>query len=307
MKLSVITTVYKSEKYLSTFINDALETLNKLNIESFELIFVLDGITDDSKSYLLKLKDKVKQIKVVELSRNFGHHYAAKAGLEVSKGEDVFLIDCDLEVSPKMLIKFYEEYSKSSEVDVVYGVQKKRKGSWVEKVFGGLFWKIFNMLSETKVPNSVITERLMNRKYVNALLQMGDKNIFMAGLMYWVGFNQKPLIINKKQREGSSSYSLIRRIDLAFEAVFSFSEKPLIYLFKGGLIITFSTILMSVYFLVRRMFFSETVLLGYTSMVLLIIFVFGVTITSIGIMGVYISKIFKETKNRPTYIIKEIL
>ena len=237
MTLSVVTTIYRSEKYLNEFIELILAAVNNLSIDSYELIFVLDGITDNSKKVLLEQKVSVAQINIIELSRNFGHHYAASAGLSNATGEYIFIIDCDLEVSPTILVDFMKKM-KGSDADVVYGVQKSWKGKFIEKQLGGLFWKVFNMLIDNKVPNNVVTERLMNRNYLEALNSLGDKNIFFAGPMYLVGFNQIGVEVEKSQRKGKSTYGVLKRVSLLVEAITSFSEKPLKLIFKFGLAIT---------------------------------------------------------------------
>ncbi|MBL0053978.1 MAG: glycosyltransferase family 2 protein [Bacteroidetes bacterium] len=305
VELSIVTTVYKSEKYLPEFIELILQSIKEIGINNFELLFVLDGITDASKEYLLARKKDIPQIVVVELSRNFGHHYAASAGLNTASGDLVFLIDCDLEVSPTVLTAFFHELKKQS-CDVVYGVQKMRKGGFTERFFGGLFWKMINALSDTKIPHNIVTERLMTRNYIDALNSMGDKNLFMAGLMYWAGFNQVGVPVDKKQRTGQSSYSFGRRISLVFEAVTSFSERPLKILFKIGLYITALSVIASVYLLIKKILYPNTIFMGYTSVFTLILFSLGMLISSIGIVGIYLSRIFKQVQNRPLFIIKKI-
>jgi putative glycosyltransferase len=279
--------------------------LQKLNIDSFEIVFVLDGITDDSKQWLLERKMALPQIKVVELSRNFGHHYAAYAGLELSKGSILFLIDCDMEVSPLVLVDFYKKHQEQK-ADVVYGYQITRKGSWAERTLGGLFWKAFNALSDVKVPANVVTERLMTRKYIQALLTVRDRNLFMAGIMYWVGFEQIGMAVEKKQRQGKSSYSILKRVELLIEAVTSFSEKPLRLIFFLGLFISTITFVTGLYFLVRKLLFPEAVLTGYTSLIIAMLFGVGILTSISGILGLYLSRIFKQVNQRPTYIVKSI-
>lgn len=304
MEVSVVTTVYNSEKFLPEFIGVTLEGIKRLGINKFELIFVLDGITDNSLSWLLTEKESTPQIRVIELSRNFGHHYAAMAGLNNAKGDKVFLIDCDLEVSPLVIVDFFNLLIRT-ESDVVYGVQSKRKGAWAERVLGGIFWKMFNLLSDTRVPENIVTERLMSASYVNALCSMQDKNVFMAGLMYWVGFKQTKLEVTKTLRKGSSTYGIGRRIDLLVQAVTSFSEKPLTILFKFGITITLLAMVFGVYQLVLKLVKPDTILLGYASLMILLVFTLGVLTAAIGLLGIYISKLFIETKDRPRYIIKK--
>jgi putative glycosyltransferase len=305
MHLSVITTIYKSDIFLERFIYELLETINKIQVENYEIIFVLDGITDNSKEYLLGKKIECPQIKVIELSRNFGHHYAISAGLNNAIGDLIFLIDCDLEVSPQVLVEFKSEYDATG-ADVVYGIQKARKGNFVERELGGLFWKTFNLFSDTKMPLNVITERLMTKKYLEALTSLGDKNLFLGGMMYWVGFNQVSVEINKTQREGTSSYSFSKRFNLFIEAITSFSEKPLKLIFKLGLIITFGSFTAIFFMIIWKLLVPEKILLGFTSLIISILFSLGVLTSAIGIVGIYLSRIFKQTQDRPNYIIKNI-
>jgi putative glycosyltransferase len=305
MQLSVITTIYKSETFLERFIYELLEAIKEIQVENFEIIFVLDGITDNSKEFLLNKKKEYPQIKIIELSRNFGHHYAISAGLNNTDGELIFLIDCDLEVSPKVLVEF-KNVNDACQADVVYGIQKTRKGNFIERELGGLFWKTFNLFSDTKLPLNVITERLMTKKYLEALKSLGDKNLFLGGMMYWVGFHQVSVEINKKQREGASSYSFSKRFNLFVEAITSFSEKPLKMIFKLGLFITFGAFTAIFIMITWKLLVPETILLGFTSVIISILFSLGVLTSAIGVVGIYLSRIFKQTQNRPNYIIKNI-
>jgi putative glycosyltransferase len=305
MKLSIVTTVYKSLPYLDEFINECLLAIDELKINEFEIIFVLDGITDNSKNFLLEKKKEVPQIIIIELSRNFGHHYAASCGLRLASGERIFLIDCDLEVSPNVLVALYHTMNKTS-ADVVYGYQEKRKGKFIEKYLGGLFWKLFSFLSDTTVPNNIVTERLMNRKYLDALNSLGDKNLFLGGMMYWVGFNQIGIPVFKKNRKGKSSYSISKRINLMIEAISSFSEKPLKLLFKIGIFIMFLTLIIAFYLILKKLIYPEYILIGYTSIMTLILFSTGIIIATIGAVGIYVSKIYKQVQERPLYIIRNI-
>jgi putative glycosyltransferase len=307
ISLSIVTTIYKSSSFLPEFIDNSIKTLNEINEPSFEMIFVLDGITDNSLSYLLERKKNIPQIKIVELSRNFGHHYAASAGLKLSKGNLIFIIDCDLEVMPEILIQFKQELIDNPQYDVIYGYQSKRKGGFIEKKFGGLFWKLFNSLSDVKIPKNIITERLMTRRYLDALLSLGDKNLFMAGMMYWVGYQQKGIEVQKKKRAGKSSYGFYKRLNLFFEAITSFSEKPLKLIFYFGLIISLLSVFVSLLLIIHKIMYPDAVLMGYTSMVLLILFSLGIIILSIGMTGIYLARVFKQVQDRPIYIIKSII
>lgn len=304
MELSIVTTVYKSEHFLEKFISELMNAIQSLEVHEYELIFVIDGITDNSIAYLKEQKKTIQQIRIVELSRNFGHHIAASAGLLEAKGETVFIIDCDLEVSPSRLVDFFAKM-KETNADVVYGVQTERKGRFIEKWLGGLFWSLFNSLSDIKVPPNIITERLMNRNYLNALISLKDKNVFMAGLMYWVGFNQVPIEIKKELRDGKSSYGFNKRAQLLIEAITSFSDKPLRILFQTGVFITFVSFCLITFQVFNKILHPEMVLIGFTSLIISIFLTLGILTTSIGLLGIYLSKIFREVKDRPRFIIKQ--
>lgn len=306
MQLSVVSTIYKSETFLEGFILEIIDAIKEIQINNYEIVFVLDGITDNSKVFLLNKKKEIPQIKIIELSRNFGHHYAVLSGLRYAKGELVFLIDCDLEVSPSVLISF-KDIIDAKNVDVVYGVQKTRKGGFIERKLGRFFWKLFNLLSDTKVPNNVVTERLMKREYKNALISLGDKNIFLGGMMYWVGFNQYGVEIEKKKRNEKSTYSLSKRVSLLFEAITSFSEKPIKIVFNAGIVISSLSFCISILLLARKIFYPETILLGFTSLMVMLLLLLGVVLLAVGIVGIYLARVFKQVQNRPEYVIKSII
>lgn len=305
-KISIVTSLYKSAAFLPKFIEITLSALKQIQCDEFEIIFVNDGSPDDSLKYLLEEKTHIPQITIIDLSRNFGHHYALMAGMKYSSGDLVFLIDCDLEVSPNELIMFYKTFKEKGNCDVIYGVQEKRKGNLKERILGNFFYRTFNYLSETKIHANQLTERLMNRRYIDELLKLGDKNIFLAGMMQWVGFNQFPVFISKALRNGNSTYTFKKKLSLFIQATTSFSSFPLIILFNFGLIITTLSMITGIYFVVRKLMYPEMILLGYSSIIILLLILLGIIITSIGVLGLYINKIFNQSKNRQTFIIKDI-
>lgn len=306
MKISVVTTLYRSKVFLDEFIAEIQIALNQIQCLDYELIFVNDGSPDDSLQHLLERKKEIPQIKVLDLSRNFGHHYAIQVGLEYASADYVFLIDNDLETPPRVLIDFYKEITNDRSLDVVYGYQEIRKGNFVEKCTGSIFWVLINKLSDTKIPHNILTERLMTKQYVETLLRLQDANLFLGGMMYWVGFNQKGLPIKKGLRRGASTYSLKRRAELMLQAITSFSGKPLEWLFYFGFIISFLSFLFIVYLGVKKMLYQDEVQLGWTSIVAINVLILGVISTFLGIIGIYIYKIFRQVQGRPNAIIKNI-
>lgn len=306
MKLSVVTTLYKSKPFLDTFLKEILSSIKEIEIEKYELIFVNDGSPDDSVNFLLEQKKEISQIKIIDLSRNFGHHYAIQAGLKYASGDLIFLIDNDLETPPNVLIDYYREIQKDETLDVVYGYQEIRKGKFIEKKAGSVFWVLINKLSDTKIPHNILTERLMTKQYVSELLRLQDANLFIGGMMYWIGFNQKGIPVQKGKRNGASTYSLKRRAELMLQAVTSFSGKPLEWLFYFGLLISIFSIFFLIYIAVQKIIHNDEVQLGWTSIVAINVLILGVISTFLGLIGIYIYKIFRQVQGRPNAIIKKI-
>ena len=177
MKLSIVTTIYKSSDCIEEFYSKITKEANKIS-KNYEIIFVDDGSPDESLNKIVRLGEKDYHVKIIELSRNFGHHKAMITGLNHANGDYVFLIDSDLEEDPELLCKFWEELGASEQnYDMVYGVQKNRKGDLFERASGWLFYKIFNFLSEIKIPKNFLTVRLMKQNYVKNLINFKEKPI----------------------------------------------------------------------------------------------------------------------------------
>ncbi|NCP85270.1 MAG: glycosyl transferase [Flavobacteriaceae bacterium CG1_02_35_72] len=306
MKISIVTTLYKSKIFLDQFISEIQIALKQIQCIDYELVFVNDGSPDDSLQFLIERKKEIPQIKLIDLSRNFGHHCAIQIGLNYASGDYVFLIDNDLETSPNVLIEFYNEIKVDQTLDVVYGYQEFRKGNFLEKLTGSIFWILINKLSDTKIPHNILTERLMTKQYVESLLQLQDANVFLGGMMYWVGFKQKGLPIKKGQRKGASTYSLKKRAELMLQAITSFSGKPLEWLFYFGITISFFSFLFIIYLGLQKIIHQDEVQLGWTSIVAINVLILGVISTFLGIIGIYIHKIFRQVQGRPNAIIKRV-
>lgn len=304
-ELSIVTTLYKSAKCIEQFLNGIVTAVQKLGISNYEIIVVNDGSPDESADILLSLMGRYQNITFINLSRNFGHHKAFQAGMSEAKGELVFNIDSDLETDPMELCRFYDFY-KEHDVDVVYGYQEQRKGSLTEKITGQLFWKAINKLSGIEIPQNITTERLMTKQYVAELMKLKEATPFLGGLMYWVGFDQKGIPVQRKQRIGKASYNLRMRLNLLLDAVTSLSAYPLKLVFKAGFVTSIVSFLVLLFFVIRKLVFPESILMGYTSFLSVTLFTFGILIMSIGIVGIYLERVFNESKERPNYIVKEI-
>jgi putative glycosyltransferase len=303
-QISVVSAMYRSRGFLERFLAELIAALGEINCRSFEIILVNDGSPDDSLQFALDRRRDIPQLVIVDLSRNFGHHNAMHAGLRHSRGDLIFLIDCDLEVAPATLTDFHARQRETG-ADLVYGYQEARKGGWFERLSGGLFWKGFNLLSDVRIPENIVTERIMTRRFLDALLSMGDYNLFLGGMMSWTGFTQLGMQVPKGQRVGASTYTLLKRFQLMVNAVSSFSSKPLVWLFNAGLVITLASFSYAAYLVFRKLVFGDA-LLGFTSVMALIALSLGVLTTSLGLVGIYLGKVFNQVQNRPTYIVRDV-
>jgi len=306
MKISIVTTLYLSEPFLEEFINLSLKALSKIQCDSYELVFVNDGSPDQSLEKLLEKKKNNNNIKIIDLSRNFGHHYAMQAGLRYSSGQYVFLIDNDLEVSPLVLERFYNELIDNQKIDAIYGYQEKRKGSFVEKATGHIFWYVINKVSDFHIPQNLLTERIMTRRYVDKILSIKDTNLFLVGMFHWIGFKQKGIPIVKKQRKSKSTYTFKKRTQLMVQAITSFSGKPLVWLFNFGIILSVISAFFIIYLISKKIILGDQIQIGWTSIIATNVFVLGLFSTFLGLVGIYLFKIFNQVQGRPNYIIKDI-
>lgn len=302
MKLSIVTTLYYSSQYLDEFYQRISKVAAAID-DNYEIIFVNDGSPDDSLETALLLLSKDNRIRIVDLSRNFGHYQAAMTGLEIARGETIFLIDVDLEESPEWLASFWKEMLKQPDVDVVYGVQEERKGRWFERVSGQFFYKTFNKLSDTKIPQNMVTARLMRKVYVNSILEYKEKNLFVPGLMHLAGFKQKGVGV-KKAFKKTTTYTLQKKLKLLITSITSFSSKPLEYIAVLGILLMFLGILSGTTGLIQgKLYTDESLVLFIAS---LMSFFSGVILICLGIVGLYLSKIYQEVKDRPRVMIKQI-
>jgi len=303
MKLSIVTTLYRSADTVREFHQRMSSACRKIT-NDYEIVFINNGSPDDSLDQIIDLHHKDSHIKAIDLSRNYGHQKAMMTGLKYAKGDFVFLIDCDIEEPPEALADFWKEMEADKTVDVVYGVQKRRKGQWFEKISGAIFYRLFNFLSNIKIPPNIITSRLMTRRYVDGLTQFKESEVFIGGLWLAAGFNQKPLFVEKKSLS-KSSYTIHSKFSLLISAVTSFSNRPLIYIFYLGCFITSFSLCYTTYIIYRKLAMDISIA-GWASLIASIWLVGGLLIFSLGIIGIYLAKVYMEIKSRPYALIKNI-
>ncbi|MCU1762150.1 glycosyltransferase family 2 protein [Pseudomonas sp. 14P_8.1_Bac3] len=303
MKISIVATLYQSARYLSEFHARCTLAAQRFAGDDYEILLVNDGSPDDSLVQAIRLTETDPHLVLVDLSRNFGHHKAIMTGLAQAQGDLVFLIDSDLEEPPECLLTFAEEL-KRSDCEVIFGVQQQRKGGIFERLSGSLFWSLINRLSGLSLPANVVTARLMTRPYVDALLLHKEREVFLAGLWHITGFSQKSLIVDKLS-SGHTTYTLRRKLALLVNSVTSFSVLPLVAIFYMGLIIFSFACCYTIYLVINALFFSYT-MAGWTSVMVSIWLLGGLILSCMGIIGIYLSKVFSESKQRPYTIIRKI-
>jgi putative glycosyltransferase len=303
MKLSIVTTLYQSATYIREFHQRATAAAKQYANNDYEIVLVNDGSPDSSLEMAVRLTEADNHVVVVDLSRNFGHHKAMMAGLEHSKGELVFLIDSDLEEDPAWLLEFSSTMLLES-ADVVYGVQRTRKGNWFERWSGKLYYSVFNYLTDAKIPQNMVTARLLSRRYVNSLLRFTERELVIGCLWVSTGYKQCAHVIDKKSK-GSSSYSFVKKIDLFILSVTSFSDIPLKIGFYFGLVVSITSLIFGIFLVYSRLSRGVGVD-GWTSVMVSVWLIGGFLTFFISLVGLYVSKVFAETKQRPLTITREV-
>ena len=304
-KYSIVVPVFNEEKVLNELYRSLTIVMNKLR-ESYEIIFINDGSIDNSLEIMEKLHSKDKRIKIIDFSRNYGHQIAITAGIDYATGEAIVTIDADLQDPPKVIPELVKKWKEG--YDVVYGVRKKREGeNFFKKVTASIFYKFLNKITDINMPLDAGDFRLIDRKIANNLKTIREKNRYVRGLTSWIGFRQIGVLYDREKRfAGYTKYPLGKMLKLALDAVFSFSNYPLKIATYIGFLISGLSFLYLIYVLILKIFMDVTIQ-GWASTIVAILFLGGVQLICIGIIGEYIGRIGEEVKKRPLYIIKGII
>jgi putative glycosyltransferase len=302
MKLSIVATLYRSDKFVKEFHLRASQAARQLVGNEYEIILVNDGCPDSSLELAVQLSEADPHIVVVDLSRNFGHHKAMMTGLRHACGERIFLLDSDLEEDPEWLLSFSAQMEREV-TDVVYGVQQQRKGEYFERWTGAVFYKLFRFLSGLDMPDNVVVARLMSRRYVDALIQHDERELFMAGLWVITGFDQTAQFVFKRSRDGTT-YTLGKKVAQLVNSISAFSSAPLVGIFAIGCAIFFLSAAYTVYLAINWLFLANPPG-GYTSLMVSIWLLGSLIIAFIGVVGIYLAKIYSEVKQRPYTIVRK--
>lgn len=302
MRLSIVTTMYMSEPYVLDFYRRARAAADKITRE-VEFVFVDDGSPDESLARARSLIADDPYVRVIQLSRNFGHHKAMMTGLAHATGDLVFLIDSDLEEDPALLESFYNEMV-STGADVVFGRQAHRPGGWLKNFGPKMHYRASAFLCNPPLHENTLTVRLMKADYVRSLVQHEERELSIAGLWQITGYYQVPLFVNKASK-GTTTYTFRHKVAALVDNVTSFSNKPLVFIFYLGAVIFAISSLAAGYLIFDATVF-RSLQSGWPSVIVSIWMLGGLTIFCLGLIGIYISKIFIETKQRPYTIIRRI-
>ena len=301
--LSIVVPVYNEEKSIRLMYDRLLASITVIS-HNFEIIFVNDGSRDNSFLELVKLSKEDSRVKYINFSRNFGHQIAVTAGLDYSKGAAVVIIDGDLQDPPEVIPEMYAMYKEGFEV--VYGQRLKRKGdNFFKKITAKYFYRILKKITSINIPLDTGDFRLIDQKIVKDLKNMPEQNKFLRGQIAWLGYRQTSVFFERDERKfGETGYPFSKMLKFALDGITGFSDVPLQFVTKTGIFISFISFLVILYAIFSH-FILERTITGWTSLIISSMFIGGVQLISVGIIGEYISRINKNVQNRPLYIVSE--
>ena len=302
-EISIVVPLYNEEKNIRLMYDRLVSSILKIT-SNFEIIYVNDGSKDNSFLELLKLSNEDERVKYINFSRNFGHQIAVTAGLDYSKGTAVVIIDGDLQDPPEVIPEMYAKHKEGFEV--VYGQRLKRKGdNFFKKITAKYFYRILKKITSINIPLDTGDFRLIDQKIVKDLKNMPEQNKFLRGQIAWLGYRQTSVFFERDERKfGETGYPFSKMLKFALDGITGFSDVPLQFVTKTGIFISFISFLVILYAIFSH-FILERTITGWTSLIISSMFIGGVQLISVGIIGEYISRINKNVQNRPLYIVSE--
>ncbi len=300
--ISVVVPVFNEECTIAELFTRIKDAVTKIS-DYYEIIFVNDGSSDNTLSKLIDVSELDESVFYINFSRNFGHQIAVTAGLDYCQGKAVIIIDGDLQDPPELIPELYAKHKEGYEV--VYAKRAERKGeSLFKKLTAKLFYRILKRLTSVNIPLDTGDFRLIDRKVVNYLRKMPEQNKFLRGQIAWLGFRQTHVLFSRdKRKHGKTGYSLSKMIRFALDGITGFSDKPLQFVSKAGIFISFISLLIIIYAMYSH-FILERTMAGWTSLIISTMFIGGIQLISIGIIGEYIGRMNKNILNRPPYIVE---
>lgn len=303
MKISAIIPSYNEQENVGLMYERMSKVLSKIS-DDYEIIYVNDCSRDETLLRIKALADKDKHVKYVSFSRNFGHQIAVSAGLDVCQGDAVVIIDGDLQDPPELIEQMYEKYKEGYKV--VYARRTSRDGeTWFKKFTAKMFYRILASMTSIDIPVDVGDFRLIDKVIVKHLRNMPEKSKYIRGQISWIGYKQTFVDYHRDARiYGTTNYPLRKMLRFALDGITAFSDKPLKIASGLGIFSAIVSLLALVYALVSHFCFNNTIT-GWTSLILSVLFIGGVQLITIGIIGEYIARINNDVRNRPLYIVEE--
>ena len=303
--ISIVCPCYNEEEVIEYFLKSITKVLVTAQ-KTYEIIFIDDGSKDNTLKVLIEAKQNYDHIRIIKLSRNFGKEVALTAGIDASSGETVVPIDVDLQDPPELILEFIKKYEEGYEVVLAKRVDRTTD-TYAKKISAEAFYKLHNKISEISIPNNVGDYRLMSRRVVEEIKKLPESQRFMKGIFAWVGFKTTTVEYKRESRVvGKTSFNGWKLWNFALDGITSFSTVPLrVWLYLGVIIAALSFIYGSIIILKTLLFGIDSP--GYASLITVVLFLGGIQLMGIGILGEYIGRIYMETKNRPVYIIEEEL
>ncbi|MEO7983826.1 MAG: glycosyltransferase family 2 protein [Bacteroidota bacterium] len=298
--ISIVIPVLNEEELVEELYNQTAAALNAITGD-WEVICINDGSNDNTLNKLVSIHEKDKRWKIISLSKNFGHQPAIWAGLNYAQGDYVGIMDGDLQDDPAHFAKFLAALSPT--VDIVYAIRSKRKESFFKRVAYRSFYRLMKNVFGVKVPLDSGDFCLVKKKVVEEMLKMPEHSLFIRGIRSWIGFNQAGIVCERNERfSGQPKYSTRKLMKLAYDGMFSFSDFPIKFLGRLGLIIILASIGYAAYIITKRLAWGQ-VPAGFTTLIIVILFFGGVQLVTVRILGEYLLRIYNESRKRPLYII----
>ncbi|MEC4803742.1 MAG: glycosyltransferase family 2 protein [Jaaginema sp. PMC 1079.18] len=304
VELSIVVPVYNEEQNLD-YLFERLEAVVENLKMSCEIVCINDGSRDDTLRYLIAHHERNPQIKVINLARNFGKEIALTAGLDYATGEAVVPIDADLQDPPELIGQLVEKWREG--YDVVYATRRSRQGeSWLKRSTASAFYRIIDRMSLVRVPANTGDFRLLDRRVVEALRHIPERTRFMKGLFAWVGFKQTAILFDREARhKGKTTWNYWKLWNFALDGIFSFSFIPLKIWSYVGLLVSLLSLLYASFLVIRTIIQGADVP-GYASLMVATLFLGGVQLITLGIVGEYVGRIYEEVKGRPIYLVRDL-
>lgn len=304
IKISIVAPAYKCSECIEELYGRLILSLEKIT-DSFEIIFVNDGSPDNDWEVIKEVVGEDKRVKGINLSRNFGQHYAITAGLDHASGDWIVVMDCDLQDQPEEIEKMYNKAIEG--YDVVVGRREVRKDPFFKKMSSKLFYKVYSYFTEVDTDSSIANFGVYSKKVISNYRKMKEQNRNFPFSVKWLGFTSTYVnVIHSERFAGKTSYNFNKLLNFAIDSIVSQSNKPLRLSIKFGFTLSFLSFMYGL-FLIIKYFVTDIGVQGWTSTMVSLFFIAGLLLANMGLLGLYIGKIFDETKNRPLYIIKDLL